>query len=59
MAYTHHIANLLNIKDKHIHLEDKVTEEKVKNVRCKIVYCKLTYQPEACLKCGVANVNVK
>lgn len=55
MAHTHHIANLLNIKDKHIHLEDKVTEEKVKNVRCKIVYGKLTYQPEACLKCGVAN----
>lgn len=55
MAHTNYIANLLNIKDKYIQLQNTITEELHKGVRCKVLSGLLSYPFPACPQCGVAN----
>lgn len=55
MANTNHIAKLLNIKDKHIILDEEITEEVRHEVACKIISGRLSYPLKACPQCGVAN----
>lgn len=50
-----YIADLLNIKDKHVQLQDDIMEEMHKGVRCKVLLGQLSYTLPACSHCGVAN----
>ncbi len=55
MAHTYLIRKTLGIKDKNIHLENKVSEKKIKGTIHLVYYGKLTYTPEGCKNCGVTN----
>lgn len=55
MAHMNYIADLLNIKDKHVQLQDDIMEEMHKGVRCKVLLGQLSYSLPTCPHCGVAN----
>src|SRR5699024_9357108 len=55
LAHMNYIADLLNIKDKHVQLQDDIMEEMHKGVRCKVLLGQLSYSLPACPHCGVAN----
>ena len=53
MAHSYIIRKTLGIKDRNIHLEEKMNEKKIKGTNHLIYYGKLTYTPSACENCGV------
>ena len=55
MTHTYSIGKMLEIKDKNIKLDDKITEEETDKGRCTVFYGTLTYTPKGCMKCGVVN----
>src|SRR5699024_2321781 len=55
MTHTYSIGKMLEIKDKNIKLDDKITEEETDKGRCTDFYGTLTYTPKGCMKCGVVN----
>lgn len=56
MSINNYILNLLNIKDKNIHiLSEKIENRKIKEKNYKIIEGILTYIPESCPCCGCIN----
>lgn len=59
MSTNNYILNLLNIKDKNIHiLTDKVTNKVIKGKNFQIIEAILTYKPDFCPCCGCVNESV-
>ena len=56
MSTNNYILNLLNIKDKNIHiLTDKLTNTVIKGKNFQIIEALLTYNPDYCPCCGCVN----
>lgn len=55
MAETNSIANLFDIKDPHIKIEDKVEKKPYKGQIAKVIFGTLSYPFKACPSCGVVN----
>ena len=55
MSTNNYILNLLNIKDKNIHIITKSKEKMIKNKNYKIIEGILTYNPHHCPYCGIIN----
>lgn len=55
MAHIHSIRNILEIKDKNIEIENKMTEEICKDTKSILFYGTLTYTPAGCMNCGIVN----
>ena len=55
MSTNNYILNLLNIKDKNIHIITECKEKVIKNKNYKIIEGILTYNPQFCHCCGIVN----
>lgn len=55
MSINNYILDLLNIKDKNIHILTKPQQKVIKGKNYKIIEGILTYKPEYCPCCGVVN----
>ena len=55
MSINNYILNLLNIKDKNIHIITECKEKMIKGKNYKIIEGILTYTPEYCPCCGTVN----
>ena len=55
MSTNNYILNLLNIKDKNIHIITECKENVIKNKNYKIIEGILTYNPQYCPCCGIVN----
>lgn len=55
MAQLYSIRNVLEIKDRNIKMDNKITEEVYKEVQTIVFHGTLTYTPRGCENCGVMN----
>lgn len=55
MTHSHSIRKMLEIKDKNIKIEDKISEETIDQVRTQVFHGVLTYTPKGCVNCGIVN----
>ena len=58
MSINNYILNLLNIKDKNIHIITECKEKRIKGKNYKIIEGILTYTPEYCPCCGTVNESI-
>ncbi len=55
MSHNDYITNLLDIKDKNIHINDNITTKTIKGVTYKVIEGTLSYASDCCPVCGSVN----